>query len=118
MGVTGVPRWVYLSYMPPYVPGWDTSLCTPPYVPGWDTSLCTPLCTRVVYPAVYTYYVPGWYTLLYIPYYTVLGTPATHTVSHDQGVRCARCTGGEALGSVLRIIRDMRRIELLLFPKV
>jgi len=54
--------------------------------------------------------------LLYYPGYTHHATPHSATADHAGLLTTVGCS--EALGSILRLIRDMRRIEAFLLPEV
>ena len=88
-----------VGYLSGGVPWW--------YMPGMGgihPGICH-LCTPGIHHSVYT--------PLYHPGYTT-----TMHVYHDQGVRCAPVPAKRALGSALRLITDMRRIEPFLLSKV
>jgi len=92
----GIPGRVYIGCIPPYMP---------PYCTWVDTSLYTSLLYHGVYAGIYH------------PMYSRVHHPC-YTVYHDQGVRCTLLPDDGALGSTLRIVKAMRRIEASQPPKV
>jgi len=113
---------VYLLYTPREAWWWVYTLLHP----GRHGGSIYPITPREAWWVVYT---PVYATLctlgsvhLYIPpYLPTLGTPYGTPYHARTGVRCMQGSPvclSEALGSKRRLVRDMRRIEGLLLPKV
>ena len=109
------PEVQQVGYVHPEVQ--QVGICTPGYGRGGHS---TPGYGRGGHSTPGIYH-PG-STPLGIPY--LLCSPGytlrIHLAPHGAGAAsvCVRVRDNEALGSNLRIIREMRRIELSLFPKV